>query len=69
MTLYVPAKVLPVVGNLPVIVWVHGGSFTAGGATDPGLDGSNLAVATKSIVIVVQYRLGAVSVNLTCNVS
>ncbi|KAF8735714.1 hypothetical protein AX14_001579 [Amanita brunnescens Koide BX004] len=36
-----------------------GGSFITGSATDPGLDGSNLAIATNSIVAVVQYRLGA----------
>lgn len=40
---------------------VHGGSFIGGSATNPGLDGSNLAIATNSIVAVVQYRLGAVS--------
>lgn len=39
---------------------IHGGSFIVGSATAPGLDGSNLAVATNSIVAVVQYRLGAV---------
>lgn len=32
-----------------------------GSASDPGLDGSALASATNSIVAVVQYRLGAVS--------
>jgi len=32
----------------------------AGSATDPGLDGSKLAVATDSLVVVLQYRLGAV---------
>lgn len=40
---------------------IHGGSFTGGSATGAGLDGSNLAVATNSIVAVVQYRLGVVS--------
>lgn len=39
---------------------VHGGSFIVGSATGPGLDGSKLAIATGSIVAVVQYRLGAV---------
>lgn len=39
---------------------IHGGSFIIGSATGPGLDGSNLAIATNSIVAVVQYRLGAV---------
>jgi hypothetical protein len=32
-----------------------------GSATNPGLDGSALALATDSIVAVIQYRLGAVS--------
>lgn len=31
-----------------------------GSATGPGLNGSKLAVATNSVVAVVQYRLGAV---------
>jgi hypothetical protein len=39
---------------------LHGGSFIVGSATGPGLDGSKLAIATNSIVAVVQYRLGAV---------
>ncbi|KAF8911044.1 Alpha/Beta hydrolase protein [Gymnopilus junonius] len=38
---------------------VHGGSFIVGSATGAGLNGSNLAIATNSIVAVVQYRLGA----------
>ncbi|KAG8992686.1 hypothetical protein FRB94_011384 [Tulasnella sp. JGI-2019a] len=45
--------------KVPVYVWFHGGSFVEGGASNPGLDGSNLAIATNSIVVVVQYRLGA----------
>jgi acetyl esterase/lipase len=40
---------------------IHGGSFVSGSATGAGLDGSKLAIATNSIVAVVQYRLGAVS--------
>ncbi|GFZ42490.1 hypothetical protein JCM24511_00205 [Saitozyma sp. JCM 24511] len=44
--------------ELPVFVWVHGGSFVAGGASAPGLDGSNLALKGNMIVVVLQYRLG-----------
>lgn len=44
---------------------VHGGSFIKGSANADGLDGSALALATNSIVAVIQYRLGAVS-NLAC---
>lgn len=43
-----------------VVSRIHGESFVAGGATDPGLNGSKLAAATGCIVAVVQYRLGAV---------
>ncbi|GLB34794.1 putative alpha beta-hydrolase [Lyophyllum shimeji] len=58
MVLYVPPG-LTVMSNAPVLMWIHGGSFVVGSASGPGLDGSNLAVATNSIVAVVQYRLGA----------
>ncbi len=61
MILYVPAS-LP--ADAPTFMWIHGGSFTSGSATGPGLDGSNLAAATQSVVAVIQYRLGAVS-NIT----
>ncbi|KAH8099565.1 Alpha/Beta hydrolase protein [Cristinia sonorae] len=57
MILYVPKRVAPN-AKLPTLVWVHGGSFHFGSATGPGLDGSNLADATNSIVAVIQYRLG-----------
>lgn len=45
--------------NLPIMVWVHGGSGIAGSSTAAGLDGSTLAVSQNVIVILVQYRLGA----------
>lgn len=56
MILYVPVS-LP--ANAPTFMWIHGGSFTSGSATGPGLDGSKLATATQSVVVVIQYRLGA----------
>ncbi|KIM79571.1 hypothetical protein PILCRDRAFT_98075 [Piloderma croceum F 1598] len=58
MILYVP-KSVKVGSGAPVMVWVHGGSFIVGSATDAGLDGSKLASATGAIVAVIQYRLGA----------
>lgn len=58
MILYVPTTLKPG-SNAPTFMWIHGGSLIVGSATDPGLDGSNLAIATNSIVAVVQYRLGA----------
>ncbi|KAF9469230.1 alpha/beta-hydrolase [Collybia nuda] len=58
MVLYVPPG-LTLVSAAPTLMWIHGGSFVVGSATGPGLDGSKLAIATDSIVAVVQYRLGA----------
>lgn len=66
MILYVPAS-LP--ASAPTFMWIHGGSFTSGSASGPGLDGSNLAAATQSVVAVIQYRLGAVSNTTTLNLS
>ncbi|KAF8205748.1 alpha/beta-hydrolase [Mycena galopus ATCC 62051] len=58
MILYVPSS-LKVTSGVPTLLWIHGGSFISGSATGPGLDGSKLAIATNSIVAVMQYRLGA----------
>jgi para-nitrobenzyl esterase len=43
---------------LPVMVWIHGGTFVAGTASDPLFDGSKLAQAGV-IVVTLNYRLGA----------
>ncbi|THV07811.1 alpha beta-hydrolase [Dendrothele bispora CBS 962.96] len=62
MLLFVPPSFNPPSPGspgMPVMMWIHGGSFIVGSATAPGLDGSNLALATNSIVAVIQYRLGA----------
>jgi carboxylesterase type B len=42
---------------LPVMIWIHGGSFVAGTAGDPLFDGSKLAQAGV-IVITLNCRLG-----------
>ena len=43
---------------LPVMIWIHGGSFVSGNAGDPLFDGSKLAQAGV-VVITLNYRLGA----------
>ena len=43
--------------RLPVMMWIHGGSNTWGRAEQ--YDGSALAARFKVVVVVVQYRLGA----------
>src|ERR1700675_2903016 len=43
---------------LPVMIWIHGGSFVAGTAGDPLFDGAKLAQAGV-VVVTLTYRLGA----------
>ncbi len=45
-------------GNLPVIVFVHGGSNVSGYTADPVYDGAALAKAAGAVVVTVNYRLG-----------
>ena len=43
--------------HLPVMVWIYGGGFSAGAASEPRQDGTNLA--KKGVVVVsFNYRLG-----------
>lgn len=43
---------------LPVMVWIHGGGFFAGGSASPLLDGQRLAEQGGLIVVSMNYRLG-----------
>ena len=44
--------------GLPVMVWIHGGSFTTGSGSIPWYEGANLA--RRGVVVVsINYRLGA----------
>ncbi|HEX8870629.1 MAG TPA: carboxylesterase family protein, partial [Lentzea sp.] len=42
--------------NRPVMVWIHGGSFTSGAGSDYGVD---QLVRNGSVVVTINYRLGA----------
>ena len=44
--------------NLPVIVWIYGGGFRAGGTSEPRQDGEYLAAHRGVIVVAMNYRLG-----------
>jgi carboxylesterase type B len=44
--------------QLPVIVWVHGGSNISGYTADPTYDGANLAQTANAVFVSVNYRLG-----------
>src|SRR5262245_51147139 len=45
-------------GHRPVMVWIHGGAFTAGSGSVPWYSGSNLA-RRGAVVVTINYRLGA----------
>src|SRR5882672_8182840 len=44
--------------DLPVIVFIHGGSNISGYTADPVYDGAELAHTAKAVVVTVNYRLG-----------
>ncbi|MEZ4384640.1 MAG: carboxylesterase family protein [Nannocystaceae bacterium] len=44
---------------LPVMVWIHGGALVLGGGSDPMNDGERLARDGEVVVVMMQYRLGA----------
>ncbi|MFI9340647.1 carboxylesterase/lipase family protein [Streptomyces sp. NPDC052773] len=46
-------------GPRPVLVWLPGGSFLTGGADLPRYDGAELAAQEGIVVVLVNYRLGA----------
>jgi para-nitrobenzyl esterase len=43
----------------PVLVWIHGGSFTSGAGSMPAYDGADLARREDVVVVTINYRLGA----------
>jgi para-nitrobenzyl esterase len=44
-------------GSLPVMVWIHGGSFVAGSGSDPRTDGAALA-REGAVIVTLNYRVG-----------
>ncbi|ACL38414.1 Carboxylesterase type B [Pseudarthrobacter chlorophenolicus A6] len=43
----------------PVMVWIHGGAYVTGANSDGMYDGARLAAATDTVVVAINYRLGA----------
>jgi para-nitrobenzyl esterase len=43
----------------PVMVWIHGGSFTSGSGSTPWYNGTALADRGDVVVVTINYRLGA----------
>lgn len=44
--------------NLPVLVWIHGGGFVSGGASDMQDSFKKFSIKTNTIIVSIQYRLG-----------
>ncbi len=42
----------------PVMVYIHGGAFTLGSASDPWYDGTSFAARHNLVVVTLNYRLG-----------
>ncbi|KAF9146385.1 hypothetical protein BGX30_000731 [Mortierella sp. GBA39] len=45
-------------GLLPVMFYIHGGSFINGAGSDPSFDGANMASRGQVVVVTINYRLG-----------
>lgn len=43
----------------PVMVWIHGGAYTLGSASQPIYDGARLVEAGDVVLVTLNYRLGA----------
>ncbi|XP_066541754.1 cAMP-regulated D2 protein [Hoplias malabaricus] len=62
LNVFVPVSVdlsKPNITPLPVMVWIHGGDFIAGSASKPLYDGRFISNYTNTLVVNVEYRLGA----------
>ncbi|WOX05191.1 carboxylesterase/lipase family protein [Microbulbifer pacificus] len=57
--LNIHAPLYPEYPRLPVMVWIHGGSFYLGSGCQPLYDGQYLAGSGRAIVVTINYRLGA----------
>ncbi|MFI2103789.1 carboxylesterase family protein [Isoptericola sp. NPDC019693] len=57
LSVTMPADVRPD-DRLPVMVWIHGGSYTSGAGDLPIMDPRPLVVEQRVVVVAVTYRLG-----------
>ncbi len=54
---------------LPVMLWIHGGSFYLGAASQSLYSGNTLAASGRAIVVTTNYRLGALGFLRLCDIS
>src|SRR5699024_8467920 len=55
LNIWAPAGANP--GDLPVMVWIHGGGYMLGSGRQPQFDGTSLA-RKGEVLVTVNYRLG-----------
>ena len=67
--LYLAVATPGLVGERPVMVWLHGGAFVTGAGTLSWYDGGRLAADGDVVVVSVNYRLGALGYLVQENVS
>ncbi|XP_076848995.1 cAMP-regulated D2 protein [Brachyhypopomus gauderio] len=68
LNVFVPVSVdlsLQTTSTLPVMVWIHGGSFIAGSASKPLYDGRFISNYSNTVVVNLEYRLGALGFLVT----
>ncbi|WP_299599295.1 carboxylesterase family protein [uncultured Microbulbifer sp.] len=61
------APVTPTRDQLPVMVWIHGGSFYLGSGCQALYNGRYLAETGRAIVVTLNYRLGALGFLRLCD--
>jgi para-nitrobenzyl esterase len=57
--LYLNVWTPDVSASRPVIVWIYGGGYEAGSAAPPFTDGGALSALTDTVVVAMNYRVGA----------
>lgn len=46
----------------PILVYIHGGSFTGGSSTDDRFEASTLAAMKGIVVVTINYRLNSLNI-------
>lgn len=59
LSVTVPCRALDGKEKLPVMVWIHGGSYLTGGSEDHRYDVCELSARGNVVVVKISYRLGA----------
>jgi len=58
LVLNIYAPLAPAARPRPVVVWIHGGAFVMGAASQPLYDGTSFAANHDIVVVTINYRLG-----------